>query len=380
MNNIASNPAWAKDIELEAFQRDVETITVKADCPTAIDIISKIPIYDGTKVNEQTGKEWANILLNGAGVFVIKRAFRDLAAVDDASVVFRDIISEERAAGVAAGDHFAKAGANDRIWNSLQKLCLKAPEVYTRYMANPVIDLACRSWLGPGYQMATQVNQVRPGGKAQQPHRDFHLGFMKAEQMADYPLHIHRFSPMLILQGGVAHCDAPIESGPTKLLPHSQRFTHGYMAALLPQFRAFFEAHHVQLPLEKGDAIFFSPALFHAAGENRSADIARMVNLLQVASPFAKHMESIDRTAMSRTIFPHLKNLGAEALRAVIAATADGYPFPTNLDKDPPLDGMAPPSQQALLHTAVAETWTQAQFDHALSEQTARRSCLTGTS
>ena len=373
MYNEATDPVWAKDIDLEAFMRDVETKTARKDCPTAIDIIKNIPIYNGAAVDVDMGREWANILLNGAGVFVIKRAFADLAAIDDASEIFREIIAEERAAGVAAGDHFAKAGANDRIWNSLQKLCLKAPAIYTRYMANPVIDLACRSWLGPGYQMATQVNQVRPGGKAQQPHRDYHLGFMKAEQMADYPLHIHRFSPMLILQGGVAHCDAPIESGPTKLLPHSQRFAHGYMAALLPTFREYFEAHYVQLPLEKGDAIFFSPALFHAAGENRSADIARMVNLLQVASPFAKHMESLDRTAMSRAVFPHLKNLRANALQAVIAATADGYPFPTNLDKDPPLGGMAPPSQQALLHKAVAEAWTQTQLDHALAEQTTRR-------
>ncbi len=373
MNNDAVNPVWAKDIDFDGFRRDVETKTVRADCPTTIDIISNIPIYDGTKISEQTGREWANILLNGAGVFAIKRAFTDLVAIDDASDIFREIIAEERAAGVAAGDHFAKAGANDRIWNSLQKLCLKAPEVYTRYMANPVIDHACRCWLGPGYQMATQVNQVRPGGKAQQPHRDYHLGFMKAEQMADYPLHIHRFSPMLILQGGVAHCDAPIESGPTKLLPHSQRFTHGYMAALLPTFREYFEAHYVQLPLEKGDAIFFSPALFHAAGENCSADIARMVNLLQVASPFAKHMESLDRTAMARAIFPHLKGLSADALQAIIAATADGYPFPTNLDKDPPLGGMAPPSQQALLHQAVAENWSQTRLDQALSEQAARR-------
>ncbi len=373
MYNIASDPMWAKDIDLGVFKREVETKTVMADCPSAIAITSQIPVYDGTKVNEQTGREWANILLNGAGVFVIKHAFSDLAAIDVASDIFREIIAEESATGVAAGDHFAKAGANDRIWNSLQKLCLKAPKVYTRYMANPVIDLACRSWLGPGYQMATQVNQVRPGGKAQQPHRDYHLGFMTAEQMSDYPLHIHRFSPMLILQGGVAHCDATIESGPTKLLPHSQRFTHGYMAALLPPFREYFEAHYVQLPLEKGDAIFFSPALFHAAGENRSLDIARMVNLLQVASPFAKHMESLDRTAMSRAIFPHLKALGPQALQAVVAATADGYPFPTNLDKDPPLGGMAPPSQQALLHKAVAENWTQAQLDQALGEQAKKR-------
>jgi ectoine hydroxylase-related dioxygenase (phytanoyl-CoA dioxygenase family) len=373
MYENTSAPTWAKDIDFEAFRRDVETITVRANCLSAIDIVSNIPIYDGANVTVEKGREWANILLNGAGVFVIKRAFPDVSAIDNASDIFREIIAEERAAGVAAGDHFAKAGANDRIWNSLQKLCLKAPEVYTRYMSNPVIDLACRSWLGPGYQMATQVNQVRPGGKAQQPHRDYHLGFMKAEQMADYPPHIHRFSPMLILQGGVAHCDAPIESGPTKLLPHSQRFEQGYMAALLPNFREYFEAHYVQMPLEKGDAIFFSPALFHAAGENRSADIARMVNLLQVASPFAKHMESLDRTAMSCAIFPYLKSLAPDALRAIIAATADGYPFPTNLDKDPPLGGMAPPSQQALLHKAVAENWTAHQLDQALSKQQVRR-------
>lgn len=373
MYSDASQPAWAKDIDFETFRRDVESKTGRLECPSAIEIISNIPIYDGALVTEETGKEWTNILLNGAGVFVIKRAFPDLAAVDYASEIFRQIIAEERAAGIAAGDHFAKAGANDRIWNSLQKLCLKAPQVYTRYMANPVIDLACRSWLGPGYQIATQVNQVRPGGKAQQPHRDYHLGFMKAEQMADYPPHIHRFSPMLILQGGVAHCDAPIESGPTKLLPHSQRFAQGYMAALLPAFREYFEEHYVQLPLEKGDAIFFSPALFHAAGENRSTDIARMVNLLQVASPFAKHMESLDRTAMARAVFPYLAGLNADALQAVIAATADGYPFPTNLDTDPPLGGLAPPSQQELLLKAVAENWSQLQLDQTLAEQAARR-------
>jgi ectoine hydroxylase-related dioxygenase (phytanoyl-CoA dioxygenase family) len=373
MYGDSSAPGWAKDIDFAAFQRDVETRTVKADCPTAIDIVSNIPIYDGAQVAADISREWVNILLKGAGVFDIKRAFRDLSAIHDASDIFREIIAEERAAGIAAGDHFAKAGANDRIWNSLQKLCLKAPAVYTRYMSNPVIDLACRSWLGPGYQMATQVNQVRPGGKAQQPHRDYHLGFMKAEQMADYPLHIHRFSPMLILQGGVAHCDAPIESGPTKLLPHSQRFEQGYMAALLPDFREYFESHYVQMPLETGDAIFFSPALFHAAGENRSTDIARMVNLLQVASPFAKHMESLDRTAMCGAIFPYLKGLNTDALQAVIAATADGYPFPTNLDQDPPLGGMAPPSQQTLLHKAVAEYWTQQQLDQELTEQAARR-------
>jgi ectoine hydroxylase-related dioxygenase (phytanoyl-CoA dioxygenase family) len=240
-------------------------------------------------------------------------------------------------------------------------------------MANPVIDLACRSWLGPGYQLATQINQVRPGGKAQQAHRDYHLGFMSPAQMAEYPAHIHKFGPMLILQGGIAHCDMPVESGTTKLLPYSQRYLQGYVAATRPDFREYFEDHYVQLPLEKGDLLFLSPALFHAGGENRSTNISRMVNLVQVASPFAKHMEQLDRTAMSRAIFPHLSKLQPKDRAAVIAATADGYPFPTNLDLDPPIGGLAPPSHQDLLAKAVEESWDQQRLDEALTEQAKRR-------
>ena len=153
MYNGTVDPEWARGLDFEAFRRDVERKTLASDCPQAVEIIKNIPVYDGAKATADTGREWANILLNGAGVFVIRQAFQDRAAIDDASEIFRQIIAEERAAGVAAGDHFAKAGANDRIWNSLQKLCLRAPRVYVRYMSNPVIDLACRSWLGPGYQI-----------------------------------------------------------------------------------------------------------------------------------------------------------------------------------------------------------------------------------
>lgn len=364
---------FADTIDLEQFRRQVETETTMAMCPTAIAIEKNIPIYDGASVSDTIASEWASIIGDGAGVFVVKRAFADPGAIDAASEVFRTIIADERATGGGAGDHFAKAGANDRIWNSLQKLCLRAPDVYARYMANPVIDIACRAWLGPGYQIATQVNQVRPGGKAQAPHRDYHLGFMSPGQMEEYPTHIHATGPTLILQGGVAHCDMPVESGTTKLLPHSQRYLQGYIAATRPEFRDYFEAHHVQLPLEKGDAIFFSPALFHAAGENQTADVVRMVNLIQTASAFARHMETIDRTAMSRAVYPYLVALSPQGRRAVIAATADGYPFPTNLDTDPPIGGLAPESQQDILARAVEEGWDQARFDAALSAQAEKR-------
>jgi len=359
-------PGLAESIDLDAFKSQVEVETTREQYPGAVAIAKNIPIYDGTTVSESILPEWAAVLGQGPGVLVIKRAFTDLAAIDAASAVFRQIIADERAAGLGEADHFAKGGANDRIWNSLQKLCLKAPEIYVRYMANPVIDLVCRAWLGKDYQVATQVNQVRPGGKAQTAHRDYHLGFMSPERMLDYPAHVHALSPVLTLQGAVAHCDAPVESGTTKLLPYSQRYLPGYMAALRPEFQAYFETHCVQLPLAKGDTVFFNPALFHAAGENRTTDIERMVNLIQVSSAFGRSMESIDRTAMSRAIYPYLAALEPSARQAVIAATAEGYAFPTNLDRDPPLYDLAPDTQQDVLARAALEGWEQTRVDAEL--------------
>ena len=55
---------------------------------------------------------------------------------------------------------------------------------------------------------------------------------------------------------------------------------------------------YVQLPLSKGDALFFSPAMFHAAGSNVAQIFTRMANLLQVSSAFGRAMETIDQAKM----------------------------------------------------------------------------------
>ena len=98
----------------------------------------------------------------------------------------------------------------------------------------------------------------------------------------------------------------PVETGPTKYLPYSQQLPAGYVACHRPEFIEYFDQHHVQLPLGKGDAAFFSPALFHGAGTNRSTDVRRMANLLQVSSAFGRAMESVDRVAVSKALFPVL--------------------------------------------------------------------------
>jgi ectoine hydroxylase-related dioxygenase (phytanoyl-CoA dioxygenase family) len=307
-------------------------------------------------------------------VLVLSGAWDDAVLLDAVSAEFHALIEAERARG-GGGDHFAKAGANDRIWNALQKLCLRAPAVFARYYGNPLLALVAEAWLGPAYQVTSQLNCINPGGAAQLPHRDYHLGFASAAQAAAYPASVHRLSPHLTLQGAVAHVDMPLESGPTLLLPHSQKYPAGYLVAGQPEFDALFAARHVQLPLRRGDAVFFNPALIHAAGSNRSADIRRLGNLLQISSAFGRAMESVDRVAMSLALYPALQKLlaadtlGAAEAAHAIAACAEGYAFPTNLDLDPPLGGLAPQSQAALMHQALAERWPAERFAATLHER-----------
>ncbi|MCB2137573.1 MAG: phytanoyl-CoA dioxygenase family protein [Rhodobacteraceae bacterium] len=371
------------DCRLDDFRRLTSQSLDKSQLVYADSVEGDIPIYDGEALGpilcdlgqrRDLMAEWNLVLEELSGVLVIRQAQPDLGAIDAATAIYDRIIEEERARG-AAGDHFAAAGANDRVWNSLQKLCLTDPAVFVRYFASPIIDAISEAWLGKGYQMTAQINLVRPGGKAQTAHRDYHLGFMTESRIADMPASAHLLSPRLTLQGALAHCDMPVESGPTKLLPFSQAYAPGYLAYHRPEFRDYFERHCVQLPLAKGDAVFFSPALFHAAGDNISGTIRRMANLLQVSSPMGRAMETVDRAAMVRALYPALLDaaLPMPERDAVIAAAAEGYAFPTNLDRDPPIGGIAPETQAALMIRALDAGMSTDDFLAALDAHGQRR-------
>jgi ectoine hydroxylase-related dioxygenase (phytanoyl-CoA dioxygenase family) len=373
------------DGRLDDFRAVVEQTTDLAEFPTADVVKSNVLIY-GQKLAERTATgtgrrevqaELARALLEGPGIVVFAGAF-DPAVVDRASEVFWTLIEEQRASGATAGDHFAAPGSNDRIWGALDKFARRAPEVFADYYGNDVLALISEAWLGAAYQVTSQLNVVNPGGKAQVAHRDYHLGFMDREQAMAYPAHAHRLTAALTLQGAVAHCDMPVETGPTMYLPHSQKYGPGYVAFHSPEFTEYFNQHYVQLPLAKGDAAFFSPALFHAAGTNRTPDVKRMANLLQMSSAFGRAMEAADTTATSAALFAPLKQRWADGyeqeVRNLITVAAEGYAFPTNLDRDPPVDGMIPPTQADLLTRAVREGWEQGRLTAALEAQQRRRS------
>ena len=369
---------------LDVLSALVERRTDPADVPNATDIASNVPIYDGEAVERAARDpaatatlldEWGGVLRDGAGVFAVRRALADTVLLDAVTREFEAVMEEESGSGP---DHFAAAGANVRIWNAHEKLALRAPALFVRYNAVATTALASRAWLGPDYQLTAQVNLVPPGGAAQAPHRDYHLGFMDAGQAARYPAHVHALSPFLTLQGAIAHSDMPIESGPTQLLPFSQHWPSGYTASSREEVRALFAERAVQLALGAGDALFFNPALLHAAGENRTSDVRRLANLLQVSSPFGRAMEIVDRTRLCRTIYPELLRqvvagrLDAFAREAVVASSAEGYPFPANLDLGWEGGGLRPPSQQDLLRAALADEREPALVASELDAQAAR--------
>lgn len=396
MNTLALNaqsPVWLDDSDINAdigrLSAQSEMVTDVASVPHAADIVHQIPIYQGSVVRDiaQRGEsdphavkalqqEWARVLLNGAGVIAIRQAVDDLEMLDAVTAVFNDILDDESERHTAA-DHFAAAGSNSRIWNAHEKLCMRSPELFARYNANDTLALVCRAWLGPAYQITAQANIVHPGGRAQSCHRDYHLGFQDSALLSEYPAHVHAMSPLLTLQGGVAHSEVPLESGPTQFLPFSQKLLSGYMAVSDARVRDHFLKHHVQLALGKGDMLFFNPALFHAAGDNNTEELHRFVNLFQIGSAYGRTLEILDRAQMAIALYPVLQSLQTagsltrRGIAQVVEACAEGYAFPASMDLEPPVGGLAPDSEQTMMLRALEEGITAAEFSTLIHQHQA---------
>lgn len=340
--------------------------------PLASSIVNNIPIYDLPLFSSQTPDqlsalqdEWYHILLHGPGVFATKHMYTNLSLLDRVNSVYASIVAEEKKLSGKKGDHFASSGSNDRIWNSFSKHCLQDPTSFLEYYSNPWLPLISSAWLGPHHRLTAQVNIVKPGAAAQISHRDYHIGFQSAQSCAQFPKALQIASQFLTLQGAVAHSDMPLESGPTRLLPFSQKFEEGYMAYRLKEFQDYFLETYVAVALQKGDGLFFNPALFHAAGQNDSTDIQRSANLLQISSAFGKPMEMIDSLPLvERTWDALMDKFHSEGesheVMAFVGNVCEGYPFPTNLDRRVPEQaGMAPESEQDLLLKGLRDCWSK---------------------
>jgi len=340
--------------------------------------MSNIVVYSGDTLRDMLGdremsstddafnelaSEFVRVLDKGPGVLVIKDCFSDHDLLDEVTEAFNDIIKVE-SEGKTAGDHFSGAGNNSRIWNSQEKLAIERPDLYVPYYNNKLLSAVSLAWLGPFYQMTSQVNSSHPGSAAQDPHCDYHLGFRPDELVVEYASHIHSMSQYLTLQGAIAHVDMPIESGPTTFLPYSQNFERNYLTWRDEKFKEYYRQRNCQLPLEKGDAVFFNPGLIHAAGDNLSENVDRLANLVQVNSCFGVPMETVDRYRISLAVYPELLRITKEVghgdpscVREALMSTAQGNSFPTNLDRDVPGGSTPPPSMYDRVYEGLMMKW-----------------------
>lgn len=132
--------------------------------------------------------------------------------------------------------------------------------------------------------------------------------------------------------------------------------------------------------VRSGDCLFFNPAVFHAAGANLSTSgIHREANLLQVSSAMSRAMETVDRERVTLALYPVLQALSVSGelteamVENVIAASAEGYPFPTNLDWDQPIGGLAPQSQADVVAHALAQGWSVEKVADELAQYARKR-------
>jgi ectoine hydroxylase-related dioxygenase (phytanoyl-CoA dioxygenase family) len=104
-----------------------------------------------------------------------------------------------------------------------------------------------------------------------------------------------------------------------------------------------------------------------------------MANLLQISSAFGRAMEAVNRSKMSKALFPVMKEfltrktLMKRELLNAMHACAEGYSFPTNLDLDPPIGGLAPKSQSQIMKEALEQNLSTAQFAEILDQLLARQ-------
>ena len=85
------------------------------------------------------------------------------------------------------------------------------------------------------------------------------------------------------------------------------------MAYKQSQYTDYVEHRMSQLPLAKGDAVFFNPACLHQPGKNHT-DSPRVANLLQISACWGTPMETTNKLAMVRSLWPVMKEWDTERI------------------------------------------------------------------
>ena len=142
------NPA---DAELDDLLTVLKQQTNPADYPCAERIEQQVPVYDAARIRSEDRRtvqaEFAKAFADGPGIIVLQGAFGNDAVDAATAVVLRGPIVNSTGPGSAAGDHFAKPGAERSVWNALEKLAIAAPEVFAGVLRQRPAALVASAWL-----------------------------------------------------------------------------------------------------------------------------------------------------------------------------------------------------------------------------------------
>lgn len=160
------------DCSIEDFIKICEEETKAEEYPLASEVNQGVLIYEKSKLTfddpeklDALENEWALALMHGPGVIVVKGSI-DKDVTDRVSKIYDHIVEVESSQGEKMKDHFSSGSNNIRVWNALEKLAVLDPKAYFDYYSNDVIATVSRCWLGPWYQITSQLNIVLPGCKA----------------------------------------------------------------------------------------------------------------------------------------------------------------------------------------------------------------------
>ena len=181
MTTASLTTGWlsAKDCSIDDFAVLVDQQTHLSDYPYADAVERNVLIY-GDKLRDAVRTtasraalqtELMRALTDGPGIVVFKQAFGDLSVVDRATEAFLAQIAEEKAHGLGGGDHFAKPGANDRVWGALEKLAVTRARGVRRVLRQRRDRADQRVLAGPGLpgHLPGQRGQPRWSGADRPP-------------------------------------------------------------------------------------------------------------------------------------------------------------------------------------------------------------------
>lgn len=156
-----------KDISFEEFQQLIVGRKASASSyPLASSIAEDlVPIYDCPSLRKQglltsnwmdsvnlpLREEFIRVLRSGPGVAIFRGAYDKFDELDESTKVLKELIEEQRAIDTKEREE------NYIVCDTGKKHVLKSPKAFVDYYRNDLVALVCGAWLGPWYQMTTQV-------------------------------------------------------------------------------------------------------------------------------------------------------------------------------------------------------------------------------